>query len=357
MKTSILVILFLYCSQILSQIESQNKTNHRDFLKERKNHSTNPLKQRESSFEANMFPNNDSRRGVNKTALNNEFLLTEQIEQSWNSTGWVNMEIGDNFGMYTGGGRHTYLYNESNYMIEELVQEWENLNWVNGYRFTYNYDANNLIEYSYNIWKGSYWYNMLRISYTYTYDASNNMIEELIQGWDDSSWVDGEKNTYTYDVNNNIIEELEQRWDDSSWIDWSKQTYTYDANNNIIEDLWQGWKNSSWVNDRRSVFTYQSITTKIEQLTEVVEAYSLSNNYPNPFNPATTIRYSIPNQSNVTLKVFDGLGKEVKTLVNEEKPVGNYEIVFDASGLSSGVYFYTLRAGNYFSTKKMLMLR
>ena len=131
MKTSILVILFLFCSQILSQIESQNKINHRDFLKERKTHSSIPLKQRESSFEANMFPNNDSRRTVNKTDMNDEFLLMEQLEQEWDGSSWVNMEIGDNFGTYKGGGRHTYLYNESNYMIEELLQEWENLSWVN----------------------------------------------------------------------------------------------------------------------------------------------------------------------------------------------------------------------------------
>jgi|WetSurSiteA1Bulk_404760.scaffolds.fasta_scaffold00523_4 photosystem II stability/assembly factor-like uncharacterized protein len=93
--------------------------------------------------------------------------------------------------------------------------------------------------------------------------------------------------------------------------------------------------------------------------------FSLEQNYPNPFNPSTTIRYNIPTviasetkQSQmVTLKVFDILGNEVATLVNEEKPAGSYEVKFNASGLSSGIYFYKLQAGSLVETKKMTLLR
>ena len=93
MKTSILVILFLLCSQILSQIDSGDKINHRDIFKERKPQNSNPLKQGESSFEANIFQNNESRRIANKTVLNDEFLLIEEKEQDWDGANWVNMEI------------------------------------------------------------------------------------------------------------------------------------------------------------------------------------------------------------------------------------------------------------------------
>ena len=85
--------------------------------------------------------------------------------------------------------------------------------------------------------------------------------------------------------------------------------------------------------------------------------FILKQNYPNPFNPITTIEYSIPKQSNVTIKVYDILGREVATLVNEEKPVGNYKVKFDGSGLSSGIYFYRMVAGGYSETKKLVFLK
>ena len=92
--------------------------------------------------------------------------------------------------------------------------------------------------------------------------------------------------------------------------------------------------------------------------------FSLEQNYPNPFNPSTKIKYSIPNVtlsgvegSRVIVKVFGVLGNEVETLVNEEKPAGTYEIDFNASKLSSGVYFYQLQAGSFVETKKMILLR
>jgi hypothetical protein len=87
------------------------------------------------------------------------------------------------------------------------------------------------------------------------------------------------------------------------------------------------------------------------------EYFELKQNYPNPFNPSTSIRYSIGNKQFVVLKVYNILGNEVATLVNEEKPAGSYEVNFDASELTSGVYFYSLSSGNYFETKKLILLR
>jgi hypothetical protein len=86
--------------------------------------------------------------------------------------------------------------------------------------------------------------------------------------------------------------------------------------------------------------------------------YTLYQNYPNPFNPSTTIKFSIPKLSFVTLKVYDVLGNEIATLVNEEKPIGVYEIEFSTrNGLASGIYFYQLKAGVYVETKKMIFLK
>ncbi len=85
--------------------------------------------------------------------------------------------------------------------------------------------------------------------------------------------------------------------------------------------------------------------------------FALHQNYPNPFNPATTIRYSIPKTGLVKLAVYDILGKEVKVLTNEEQTAGTHEINFDASRLSSGIYFYRIQSGNYFAVKKMILIK
>ena len=91
--------------------------------------------------------------------------------------------------------------------------------------------------------------------------------------------------------------------------------------------------------------------------TFVVKDYDLFQNYPNPFNPATTITYQLPKSGSVTLKIYDMLGKEVMTLVNEQKEMGRYTVQFDASSLASGMYVYQLRANDFVSTKKMLLLK
>lgn len=85
--------------------------------------------------------------------------------------------------------------------------------------------------------------------------------------------------------------------------------------------------------------------------------YILFQNYPNPFNPVTTISYSIPKISQVELEVYDIVGREIAILVNEIKDQGNYKVTFDASKLNSGIYFYTIKAGDFVSTKKLIVLK
>jgi hypothetical protein len=100
-----------------------------------------------------------------------------------------------------------------------------------------------------------------------------------------------------------------------------------------------------------------STSVNIEEEQNIPIVFKLTQNYPNPFNPSTTIKYSIPELSRVTLKVFNVLGEEVTTLVNEEEIAGNYSIEFNASSLPSGVYFYRLQAGDFTSVRKMILLK
>jgi len=90
---------------------------------------------------------------------------------------------------------------------------------------------------------------------------------------------------------------------------------------------------------------------------QVPQQYVLHQNHPNPFNPSTKIKYSVPQSSNIVIKVFNILGKEIETLVNEEKPIGNYEIEFNTTQLPSGVYLYSLTAGNFVEIKKMILMK
>ena len=108
-----------------------------------------------------------------------------------------------------------------------------------------------------------------------------------------------------------------------------------------------------------------TLLTGVESVSsEVPESYSLGQNYPNPFNPRTVVSFSLPVVSNVTLKIYDVQGREVRTLVNERMQAGRYEVDFDASGMNSGVYFYQMTVhhggsstGNFTETRRMMLLK
>ncbi len=98
-------------------------------------------------------------------------------------------------------------------------------------------------------------------------------------------------------------------------------------------------------------------TTAVREENSAPVSYNLEQNYPNPFNPSTKIVYSIPKESNVTLKIFNILGQQVKTLVNQSQRQGTYTVTFNAASLPSGIYFYSIEAGNYNEVKKMILLK
>jgi choice-of-anchor B domain-containing protein len=90
---------------------------------------------------------------------------------------------------------------------------------------------------------------------------------------------------------------------------------------------------------------------------DIPSEYTLKQNYPNPFNPVTVISYSLPQQSSVLITLYDPLGREVRELVNEDKPAGSYTITFNAGDIPSGIYFYRITAGDFTETKKMVLMR
>ena len=132
-----------------------------------------------------------------------------------------------------------------------------------------------------------------------------------------------------------------------------------DAGNPAYEDWPQNcdWGLGQVRSDMGAYGGTNSIVDVPEEDVFLPNDYCLYQNYPNPFNPSTTFRYSIPTQSKVMIKVYDILGNEIETLVNEEKPAGTYEVTWNADNLPSGVYFYQLRAGSFVEAKKMILMK
>lgn len=139
----------------------------------------------------------------------------------------------------------------------------------------------------------------------------------------------------------------------------ANQVYTdtiFSAGNSVNGD---GFNNSQdrWNFGQRFVVHVIDQVSSVEENNVVVNNFKLDQNYPNPFNPSTMINYSIPQSAFVTLKVYDIVGNEVATLVNETKSAGKYEVSFDASNLSNGVYLYSIKTANFTSTKKMILVK
>lgn len=140
---------------------------------------------------------------------------------------------------------------------------------------------------------------------------------------------------------------------------WSGFTSTYDIdvepteNNMLYSQSWYGWAVEKWVfdGDLGTIVSVEQVTANIP------ESFALKQNYPNPFNPSTTIEFALQQAEHVTLSIYNLLGHKVATLLNERLNPGTYKTVFDAGNLTSGVYFYTLQAGHFKSTKKLVLTK
>ena len=133
-----------------------------------------------------------------------------------------------------------------------------------------------------------------------------------------------------------------------------------DLNNDGLKEItFCGLKNGIY---KIFVVGLQGTAGQVGNNNSIPNQISLSQNYPNPFNPTTTIEYQVQENDLVTLKIYDSIGQLVRTLVNEEKPSGEYSVIFDGKNekgqsLSSGAYFYQLKVGDFISSKKMIMLK
>ncbi len=197
-------------------------------------------------------------------------------------------------------------------------------------------------------WKGQAQYSVLPNLVTCT------------MGWDNSPWGGGKTHGFRLTPNSfaNLIDSAK------SFIDQRNQSNL--ESHFIALDNWDEFGEGHYIYPTeqygfgylRSVKqTFGTITSVKEKNNQLPTDFSLSQNYPNPFNPSTEIKYSIPKSGSVTLKVYDILGQEVTTLVNQEQKQGSYSVNFNASKLASGIYMYKLQSGDFSVTKKMMLLK
>lgn len=267
--------------------------------------------------------------------------MLEERYQVWDSTGWRT------------GYLRSYIYDNDDNIIEYISKYWSNSELDVAYKFLYSYDEkNNKTEEVYLIWDDSAWVNKNKIYFIY--DNQNNLIEENHYNWNNSEWNVSYKTKYSYDYNWNKILRIDQYYWGSNFINSNRSDYSYDPYNNLVLEAYQFWDNNlGWINSARKLHIYvpeQGVDGNIGN-------YWLANNYPNPFNSSTIIRFLIPKEEFVTLIIYNILGQQVQTLLNEIRSEGVYEVNWEASNISSGIYFYQIKAGEFIQTKKMILLK
>ncbi len=186
-------------------------------------------------------------------------------------------------------------------------------------------------------------------------------IEESVDSW---NWE--KVGSAAYVITNNVLEMKINRQLINAVSDTLNFEFKWSDNSITDGNIMDFYINGDAAPGGRFNFVYNTaIVTSLGSLHETPNKFYLEQNYPNPFNPSTKIKYSIRNVEtrhasslrSVTLKVYDILGKEVATLVNEQQPAGEYEVVFNAENLPSGTYFYKLESGTFSETKKLLLLK
>jgi hypothetical protein len=269
--------------------------------------------------------------------------------------------------------KYENYYDTANNLVSSVNQNWIDSIWVNRSKFIYAYTPENVNDTAlFQVWTNEQWlnYHMNILKY----DEELNIISNLAKRWDGNNWLNFGRGTYEYDINNNRVLETWEIANNNSWENWFRIFYEYDDDNNLIHLFGEEWENGQWVPEEegllvtnpdgiiigfiaKEIFLYYSPPTNVGSEKNIANGFNLFQNYPNPFNPITHIDFILMDRTNVTLKVYNTLGQEIKTLVDEEMIPGYYSRIFDGSNLPSGVYFYTITAGNFTATKKLILLK
>ncbi|NQV42892.1 MAG: T9SS type A sorting domain-containing protein [Candidatus Marinimicrobia bacterium] len=296
--------------------------------------------------------------------------------------------------------RINYYYNEDSTLSEEIIQANVVGNWLNDYHRTYTYlpdgQVASILGQTWD-YDGGVWLNDSLTSCSYT---DGNLSQLLTQTWADDVWNNEHHKALTYDPDDHLIEETLRSWFGRQWFEIERQVHEIDLSGNVMITRYQDWDydEANWFDRDRLLFQYDEYGKLVESLsqypdsetntwineylsiwyyptTSAVDAFqarqfSLSQNFPNPFNPSTSIRFDIPEYSAVNLTIYDALGREIITLFAGAKPAGSYEMSWqgldqEGHSVSTGVYFCRFQVldsgtggvGDFNQTIKMLYLK
>jgi hypothetical protein len=341
----------------------------------------------------------------------NRWIVDWRVTNSYNSDGKIKTYLWEWFSnnLWVPVTRQSYDYNSFGQETSFLIEDWNGSQWTNGIMNTEQYDSTgNLIEEISETWADTSWKYSNRI--TNTYFENGIVASGLIETWNNNNWIFDHKSNFEYDNNWNLINSIVKQWNGREWLKYLRGSFYYDMNNNRTEETTEIWTDSTWIYYERILnennednckvhskyymwdngvwhptngpivftlpegttmgfitseitFFYSPLTSITQKKKSTEKGFSLFQNFPNPFNAGTIIRYQIPSAGFVSLKIYDLLGNEVAVLVNEYKQPGNYEIEFNirrgeiTSSLPSGIYFYQIRADNFIETRKLVLMK
>ena len=286
-------------------------------------------------------------------SYNDGGLLMSKVEQKWRQDVWRNK-------------KETALTYEGDLCVTKTISKWRDSTWVDRavQELSYNNSGDRTEKVTYR-WRDSdsTWTPRHRVIYSYNDNAA--LSEKLVYMWTDSTWVDKARASVGYDDNQNPAQVLLEKKDSTdAWVNVSLRENTYSDNGLLTETVRSKWRDENWLPRKRYEYNY---STDREVLSAGAPAalpkkIVLSQAYPNPFNPVTTIRYDLPLGTDVHLVVFDILGREVKTLVNEKQEAGFKSVKWNGRNdmgqtVSAGMYFYRIHAGSFSKVQKMVLLK
>jgi hypothetical protein len=286
----------------------------------------------------------------------NTFMPLQLHNYEYNDMELVSIEtIADYYDEWMLSYRKTYDYNDMGMPTGSHEYNRRNDAWEDSLRMTIEYDEYDLpvviTEYLYPELKET---NFRKVIYNYDYDTGGILLSVDEYRWVLENWEHVIKKSYDYNPSLMLTSITTEENSGEGFEFKERESYDYNENGLETERLTEVYKNSNWNNQNRILTIY--VITSVED-EYAPETFRLDNNYPNPFNPVTTISYSIPANMKVVLKVFNIIGEEVRTLVNEEKAAGTHIISFDAADLPSGIYMYSINTGTKSQTKKMILMK